>query len=105
VLDTIAWTCANSGNRAHPVAQLEPNVFGLYDILGSVWEWCHDLYGIYELDSLVDPTGPQTGLNRIDRGGSYGDTASCSRAADRYGMEPSSPLDRLGFRPVRTVTR
>jgi formylglycine-generating enzyme required for sulfatase activity len=103
VLDTIAWTCANSGNRAHPVAQLEPNGFGLYDILGSVWEWCHDIYGFYELDVLVDPSGTRTGLNRVDRGGSYSDTASCSRAADRYGMEPSSPLDRLGFRPVRTV--
>lgn len=45
-LDSMAWMSQNSGNKVHPVAQKEPNAFGLYDMHGNVWEFCHDYYAV-----------------------------------------------------------
>lgn len=58
-LESIGWYCVNSGKRAHPVAQKQPNAWGLFDISGNVHEWCNEVYkpGGYGNGPLVDPTG------------------------------------------------
>lgn len=65
------WYYANSDFTMHPVAQKLPNAFGLYDMAGSLWEWCNDWYGPYGSDPQTDPTGPSTGIFRVARGGCW----------------------------------
>ncbi len=116
-LDLIAWYCANSDvdysgcneNSAdgrcigpHPVRGRKPNPYGLYDMLGNVWEWCQDRYDSYPTTAQTDPTGPTTGSHRVIRGGGWvseaGDCRSASRSVDSpyYWYQK----DTIGFRLV-----
>ena len=97
--DVIAWYVGNSGNETHPVGLKRPNAWGLYDMLGSVWEWCHDGKRTYTAEAMVDPMGPTgAGADRVLRGGSWGDLAQVVRAADRYWLDPGYRNGLLGFR-------
>ena len=101
-LGQYGWYDENSGNRTHPVGQKRPNAFGLYDMLGNVWEWVHDWYGDYPHGAVTDPRGPSSGANRVPRGGSWSDSARYCRVANRYRISPGNRGYILGFRLART---
>jgi formylglycine-generating enzyme required for sulfatase activity len=86
-LDEIAWYKANSNGQPHDVGQKVPNAWGLYDMLGNVWEWCTDLY---------DPE--IYGSYRIFRGGGWADEERGVLATNRRRSHPAFDIDDLGFR-------
>ncbi|HLR84342.1 MAG TPA: formylglycine-generating enzyme family protein [Nocardioidaceae bacterium] len=93
-LDDIAWYRENSGERVHSVAGKLPNAWGMYDMLGNVWEWCWDLY-----DADV------YGSYRVLRGGGWFDEHWSCRASVRRRSHPTFRTDDLGFRVVRNAPR
>ena len=102
-LDLIAWHNGNSGGRTHPIGQKEPNAFGLYDMIGNVWEWVQDRKGEYPGGTVTDPTGPDTGLRRVNRGVGWDGSARNARVSSRHDFEPSFHHDSLGFRVAWTA--
>lgn len=108
-LDSIAWHEANSQNETHIVKGKQPNAWGIYDMLGNVWEWCSDWYGDYQLGPSVDPQGSTArippGSRRVIRGGSifFGDDVC--RSAYRDWLEFSAPNDDVGFRVILSPVR
>jgi formylglycine-generating enzyme required for sulfatase activity len=103
-LNRIAWWSGNSDEQTHPVAQKAPNGWGLYDMLGNVWEWCAD--GDYGGHAGAHSDGPARGTgddaaDRVGRGASWLDDAWNVRAACRHRNAPSLRGDGLGFRCVR----
>ena len=64
------------------------NSWGLYQMHGNVWEWCHDWLGDYPKGPVEDPSGPEEGASRVLRGGGWsGDARNC-RSACRFGFRP-----------------
>jgi formylglycine-generating enzyme required for sulfatase activity len=101
-LDPIAWWCRNSENRKRSVATRVPNPFGLYDMLGNVWEFTYDFFQPTRTGG-VDPTGPTTGTQRTHRGGGYNYYAENVRSAQRGAMNLTGRLSWVGIRVARTL--
>lgn len=97
---SVAWHDGNSGSKTHPVGQKSPNELELYDMSGNVWEWCQDRYGRYSSSSQTNPTGPDSGSNRVARGGSLLSNAGACRVSIRGDYTPGSRYCYLGLRLV-----
>jgi formylglycine-generating enzyme required for sulfatase activity len=102
-LDAIAWFCGNSSSTMHPVGTKTANAYGLYDMLGNVYEWCHDWSAAYPGGAETDPTGPPSGTHRVHRGGSSLSDAMYNRAAFRNADMPDRRLRLIGGRIVRSI--
>jgi len=101
-IDAVAWYRDNSGSSTHTVGTKRPNGLGIYDMSGSVFEWCSDWYSsdYYSNFPSMNPTGPSSGYSRVLRGGSWiGSAASC-RVSERFSISPSSCNNIIGFRVV-----
>ncbi len=93
-IDEIAWYAANSAGSTQDVGLKKPNSWGIYDMLGNVWEWCEDLY-----DKEV------YGSYRVFRGGGWNDQERGCLASNRRRSHPTYKIDDLGFRIAKAVSR
>ncbi len=113
-LELVGWYYGNNnGNdrpegqmgQTHPVGQKDANAFGLYDMHGSVMEWCKDWFGRYSSNSEIDPQGPEKGSKRVLRGGMCYNNAYNCRSARRYESKPILGRKEHGLYGFRIVRR
>ena len=103
-IDSIAWYAGNSDKRAHPVGRKAPNAFGLYDMLGNVWEWNADVFRSQPGTGEEDTTQGGPADMRSLRGGSWRNKARQIRVSNRGRLSPDDREDDDGFRCVREAT-
>jgi formylglycine-generating enzyme required for sulfatase activity len=86
--------------KTTPVGSFPANAWGIYDMHGNVWQWCHDWLGDYPRKDVVDPLGPDAGVTRVMRGGSYAVKPEDCRSAKRGGgvLPNRGDAINIGFR-------
>ena len=94
----------NSKSGTKPVGSIlaDASPYRCMDMSGNVWEWCADWYSkdYYKAAPVRNPIGPDTGISRVLRGGSWGDGMSdyFNRGACRFYDGPNDYCDSFGFR-------
>ena len=103
-VSAMGWYQYNSSGRTHPVAQRQPNAWGLYDMHGNVWEWCLDFFTTSYEGTPTDGS-PRWSLcpatDVVSRGGSFINPPGWLGSAVRMGSFPDCSHYNNGFRIVR----
>lgn len=103
-INKTAWYFSNADKKAHPVGIKQPNVAGIYDLMGNVSEWCLDWYGAYyykEDFNQLNPEGPPLGKEKVIRGGNFKDyQGDRFRPSFRNKKNPLEKSNEVGFRLV-----
>jgi formylglycine-generating enzyme required for sulfatase activity/predicted Ser/Thr protein kinase len=101
ILDDVAWYVGNSNGKTQPIGQKQSNELGIYDMSGNVMELCSNWYADYNTQIQNNPSGPNSGSNRVLRGGCWACNPYYCRVSDRYNINPAIVGDYgMGFRLV-----
>lgn len=101
--DEVAWynyKFNSEGYKTYPVGQKRANELGVFDMSGNIWEWCWDWKDAYPSTSQTNPLGPDSGISRVCRGGSWSSSAVICRATYRGSNDPTDSKSFIGFRLV-----
>lgn len=83
-----------------------PNPFGLFDVIGNVWEWCADWYGSYTnaINTETSIRNIDNAIHKVSRGGSFFNSASFARSSIRYyHTPPEAKFNNRGLRPIKQL--
>lgn len=98
-----SFPCSDHYKGTAPVGMFRPNAWGLYDMMGNVWEWCEDIFTAtaYSRHSRNNPVNGTGGTSRVRRGGSWLSWQRGCRSAERSWNAPDHRRNSIGFRVVK----
>lgn len=95
---SVAWFQDNAWEETHEVGKLSPNELGLFDMGGNVSEWCSDWLGEYSAEPVNNPRGPESGTQKVFRGGNWLSGQDACVSTCRRGASVDSKSGARGFR-------